>query len=253
MLMRMLRSTEWGQLLDFVSPSFFEVLGARDLAGAVKDLLASTRDRKGFDAVASAVGERLESRALPMRIASRSATRSPAAAAPQAPAARGQLVLQLYFEQLLREPAALLDLRGGSFASGTDGLVWTPTPGFVRWDPAFLSGVRRLYRGFYAGDDDAFHAGLDALGLTPAADLFLRHFGDGDQTAVRFEMAHFTKSFHDVFVCCRDHRVRLHPNFVPLGVHLAALYEHLEGLGVPLDVRASFALAAQESAVDRVV
>ena len=111
--------------------------------------------------------------------------------------------------------------------------------------------MRRLYRGFYAGADEEFHAGLDALGLEPAADLFLRHFGEGDQTAVEFEMAQFTKSFHDVFVRCRDHGVRLHRNFVPLGVHLAALYEHLEPLRVPLDVRSAFLLAASEQSSER--
>jgi hypothetical protein len=38
--------------------------------------------------------------------------------------------------------------------------------------------------------------------------------------------------------------VRLHPDFVALGVYLAALYEHLEELDVPLDVRGAFAAAS---------
>ena len=95
-----------------------------------------------------------------------------------------------------------------------------------------------------ADDDAAFRKALAALHLDAAADLFLDHFGAGEQTAVRFEMAHFTRSFHAVFVRCRERGVQLHPNFVPLGVYLAALYEHLEGLDVPLDVRAAFAAAS---------
>ena len=55
MILRMLRTTEWGQLLDFVSPSFFEVLSARALAGAARDLIASTRDAAGFRTAADAI------------------------------------------------------------------------------------------------------------------------------------------------------------------------------------------------------
>ncbi len=208
MFLRMLRATEWGQLLDFVSPAFFEVLAARGLAGASRDLIASTRDDAGMREIA-----------------------------------RGQLVLRLYFEQILGAEAALLDLRGSRFAMRGDTLEWSPTRGCVGWDPAFLDAVRRMYRGFYTDDDAAFRAALAALHLEAAADLFLDHFGVGEQTAVRFEMAHFTRSFHAVFVRCRERGVRLHPNFVALGVYLGALYEHLEGLAVPLGARAAFAKA----------
>jgi hypothetical protein len=114
----------------------------------------------------------------------------------------------------------------------------------VCWDSAFLDAIRRMYRGFYAGEDAAFHTALTDLHLDVAADLFLDHFGSGDQSAVRFEMAHFTRSFHAVFLRCREHGVRLHPDFVALGVYLAALYEHLESLDVPLDARRAFAAAS---------
>ena len=246
MILRMLRTTEWGQLVDFVSPSFFEVLSARDLARAARDLIASTRDVVGCGRVADAVAERLVARALPIRI-DLEASVVPGAGrqgSQDARTARGQLVLQLYFEQILGCDAALLDLRGARFAARRDDFVWTPMRGFVRWDPAFLDAIRRMYSGFYAGDEAVFRAALSALHLEAAADLFLDHFGAGDQTAVRFEMAHFTRSFHAVFLRCRDRGVRLHPNFVALGVYLASLYEHLEGLGVALDVRRAFAAAS---------
>lgn len=247
MFLRMLRATEWGQLLDFVSPSFFEVLSARGLAGAARDLIASSRDDAGMHAVAGAIADRIGARSIPIRLdlerggeTSAAGRRSPE----DARIARGQLVLRLYFEQLLGAEATLLDLRGPRFAVHGDTLQWSPARGFVRWDPAFLDAIRRMYRGFYADDDAVFRTALAALHLDAAADLFLDHFGAGEQTAVRFEMAHFTKSFHAVFVRCRERGVRLHPNFVPLGVYLAALYEHLEGLDVPLDVRAAFAEAS---------
>jgi hypothetical protein len=243
----MLRATEWGQLLDFLSPSFFEVLSARDLAVASRDLLASTRDDAGLRGIARGMADRIAARAIPIRL-DLERGRKPYAAGQRgsvdARIARGQLVLRLYFEQILGAEAALLDLRGLRFAMRSDTLVWSPARGFVRWDPAFLDAIRRMYRGFYADDDVAFRAALAALHLEAAADLFLDHFGAGEQTAVRFETAHFTRSFHAVFVRCRERGVRLHPNFVALGVYLGALYEHLEGLDVPLDVRAAFAAAA---------
>lgn len=247
MILRMLRATEWGQLLDFVSPSFFEVLSARALAGATRDLMASTRDAAGFRAIANAVGDRIAARDLPIRLDLDAACDPGGAgrrASIEARTVRGQRVLQLYFEQILGCDATLLDLRGARFAARRDTLVWTPARGFVRWDPSFLEAIRGMYRGFYAGDDAAFHAALGVLHLDAAADLFLDHFGAGDQTAVRFEMAHFTRSFHAVFLRCRESGVRLHPDFVALGVYLASLYEHLEALDVPLDVRAAFAAAS---------
>lgn len=246
MFLRMLRATEWGQLLDFVSPSFFEVLSVRGLAGASRDLIASTRDDAGMREIARGMAERIAVRAIPIRLDLERGRESSGAgqrSSDDARIVRGQLVLRLYFEQILGAKAALLDLRGSHFAMRSDTLVWSPARGFVRWDPVFLDAVRRMYRGFYTDDDAAFRAALAALHLEAAADLFLDHFGVGEQTAVRFEMAHFTRSFHAVFVRCRERGVQLHPNFVALGVYLGALYEHLEGLDVPLDVRAAFAEA----------
>jgi hypothetical protein len=244
----MLRATEWGQLLDFVSPSFFEVLSARELARTTRDLIASTRDDAGFRGIAGSLAQQLSGRELPLRLALDTppvARAMPERSSRETRVARGQLLLRLYFEQLLGAEAALLDLRSSRFAQSRGNLAWSPARGFVRWDPDFLGAIRSMYRGFYTDSSPELRAGLAALGLDPAADLFLDHFGDGDQTAVRFEMAHFTRSFHAVFVRCQEHGVRLHPNFVALGIHLAALYEHLETLGVPLDVRAAFIAASE--------
>lgn len=241
MILRLLRHTEWGQLLDFVSPSFFDVLPARALAREAKDLFASQRDREGFTTLARGLSRHLGRRGLPLRVTTGGEGAS--AALPDAPEARrerGQLVLRLYFEQLLGRDVALLDLRSSAFRSDEKGALFAPAAGAVRWDPPFLAAIRRVYGGYYADRPAEFEAGLEALGLLPAADLFLLHFGAGDQSAVRFEMAHFTRSFHDVFVRCREQGIVLHGNFVALGIHLAALYEHLEALGVEFDVRAAF-------------
>lgn len=240
MILRLLKSTEWGQLLDFVSPSFFDVMPAGALAGQARALLASRRDRDGFVREARALSRLLGRRGVPLRVSTERAEGDGLPQDGDARRERGGLVLRLYFEQLLHRDAALLDLRASAFRRDRGRLVFAPSPGSARWDPEFLGALRRVYRGFYRGEESCFEEGLAALRLEPARELFLRHFGEGDQTGVRFRMAHFTKSFHDVFVRCREHGLRLQGDFVPLGVHLAALYEHLEALGEPLDVRAAF-------------
>ena len=49
------------------------------------------------------------------------------------------------------------------------------------------------------------------------------------------------EAFHDIFVRCRDQGVSLHRNFLPLGIYLACLHDHLGTLGGgPFDVRTAF-------------
>jgi hypothetical protein len=125
---------------------------------------------------------------------------------------------------------------------------------YVRWDPEFLAAVRDLYGGYYLGETARFDAAIDRLSLQPARDVFLSHFGGGDQREVRFERSTFVHTFHDAFIACRDAsaapggaaRAPLHGNFLALGLYLATLYEHLERLGLEFDVRAAYTEAGAE-------
>ncbi len=152
----------------------------------------------------------------------------------------GGLVLELYFRPLLGTGESLLDLRAERLALDEGGLLWAPGPAWVTWDADFLRGIGDLYRGFYREEPRVFARGLATLGLGPAEALLRKHFGEGDQTAVWFEVAHFQKSFHAVFTECRRRGVALHRNFLPLGLALVTLYTTLERLEVALDVRAAF-------------
>jgi hypothetical protein len=124
----------------------------------------------------------------------------------------------------------------------------------VRWDAAFLAALRDLYAGSYLGDAARFDAAIARLSLEPARDVFLSHFGGGDQREVRFERATFVHTFHDAFLACRDAppgpggapRPPLHGNFLALGLYLATLYEHLERLGLAFDVRAAYTAAGAD-------
>ena len=170
----------------------------------------------------------------------------------EARAAAGETILKLYFYQLMSDWPTLLDLSTTRFdaglASGSNGpLIWTPGPGHTGWSPSFRTAMTGVYAGFYRDDEGLMVEALGALGLGSAADLFRQHFGDGDQTAVTFSVEHFVSSFHDVFTHCQREGIRLDPDFLPLGLYLATLYDSLAGLGVPLDVRGAY-FAAETAA-----
>lgn len=242
LLLRSLRGTEWSQLADYVSPSFFEVLPPRALLGQVKALVGNARDREGFARAVEETGRVLAAHDVPLAVAAD----WPSGASPLAPEhegarrALGQRVLEAYFAQLAGADHALLDLRGARFAGSEAAPLWAPQPFWVRWDPGFVAALRDLYAGYYGGDDARFGDALARLRLEPAREVFLEHFGPGAQRSVRFEAEHFHASFHEAFVRCRDAGVSLPPDFLSLGIMLACLYDHLEALGLAYDVRGAW-------------
>ena len=74
--------------------------------------------------------------------------------------------------------------------------------------------------------------------------MLLDHFGGGNQQAVVFDPVEFRQTFHRVFVACRDANATLPGGFVPLGLYLAMLYDHMASLGGTWDVRAAYNRAA---------
>jgi len=247
LLLRSLRGTEWSQLADYVSPSFFEVLRPRQILGRVRELVANASDKEGFARAAARTGEALAARGVPVDVTTEGLGESQALA-PGSEAERralGQRVLETFFAQLLGAETAILDLRPGRFTGSAAEPRWAPQPFWVAWDPEFLAALRELYAGHYEGDDARFQDALVRLDLEPAEDVFRAHFGEGDdQRAVRFRARDFHETFHEAFVRCRDAGASLHPDFLSLGIALACLYDHLETLDLAFDVRAAWEHAA---------
>lgn len=238
---RLVQGTTFSQFTDFVSPTFFQVMPARQMFMQGRALVSSYRDASAF---ADAMGLRREALAkttLPITIGAPVVDGKLAAAADKK--AMGELVVALYFHQLFTPQPTLLDLSARRFSQRNGQLVWSPGAGHVHWDETFRAAMCNVYRVFYSGGDLA--AALAPLGLSSAADLFAKHFGGGDQSAVTFSVDAFVKSFHEIFVHCREHGIALHPNFLPLGLYLATMYDTLEKLGVALDVRSAFAKGSQ--------
>lgn len=228
----MIKRTEWRPFLELLSPSFFRVVPAGSLFTELRQMASLYRSAEDFERAVAQRGVSLERAELPIRIVA-----AVASAAPADPAARGQRVLELYFHQLFEEGLTLLDLRRARFSGE---ISWSPSGVLADFRPEFRCAVRALYRGFYRGDDLLFREGLSALGLAKAEEAIRSQFGEGQQRAVTFSLRDFQQKFLDVFVRCRETGSRIDTGFLPLGLYLATLYEHLEALGEPFDARAAF-------------
>lgn len=251
---QLLQGTEWSQLRDLVSPTFFEVLPAGRLASQVGELAGNYGSRGGFRETWAAREAALE--ASPVEVVLDDGARrggiADAEREGEARARRGQRVLELYFHQLYAGDRTLLDLRPERFTAddGDGPLRWRPAAMWLRWADDFLPAVRDLYAGFYGDDDARFRGALEALSITAAEDVFRRQFGEGDQHAVAFHVPTFRETFHEAFIRCRDAGAQLHGNFVALGIYLATLYVHLEALGGTFDVRTAYFRGREGAAAD---
>ncbi len=247
LLLRAVKGTEWSQFLDYLSPSFLEVVPASHLIRQGREMLANAGSRDRFREIREELEELLRDCGIDVMLDTSGERSGDVASLPVAARRRlGQRALEVYFAQLLRLDSAILDLRAARFAMSDPSAApcWFPRPFFVTWDRAFLEGVRALYEGFYREDDARFGEGLERLELEDAGDVLRAHFGTGNQREVVFRSAVFHSSFHDVFVRCRDNGVSLHRNFLALGLYLACLYDLLEALEIPFDVRDAFERAA---------
>lgn len=241
---RAAKGTPWSHFLDYASPAFFEVMPARALFAQGKEFVANASSSERFAAVREQVSQSLRQREVDVELSS-PGNRDPGASlstlAESTRREMGHRILEIYFIQLLAGEHSILDLRSESFSSASGGaLRWHPRAFYLRWEPAFLTGLRELYAGFYLDDQDRFESGLQALGLEGSGDVLLSHLGGNDQRNVRFDTRAFDSSFHETFLRCRERGVALHRNFVALGVYLVCLYDVLEFLAVPFDVRSAF-------------
>lgn len=236
------RQTEWSHLRDYVSGAFFDVLPPGALAGELSRLTRNLmRDR--------AFAERRERLAAAWRAQEPRVVPGESLAVPSLAerppleaerAAAGHAILVAFFRLVLGEQPIVLDLRPQRLGWDEGVLHWAPGRLWTVWDDTFSGAIADLYGGYYRAEPSRYAGALDALGLSPAAEAFEAHFGEGDARAVVFELQQFHATFHDVFVRCREAGASLGPGFVGLGLLLACLYETLEGLGGPFDVRAAF-------------
>lgn len=239
---KLLKSADLRQLSSFVSPAFFDVLPARKIWSRGRALMISKTSSDYRDAVAHRARELA---AIPLGVA-----------LPGQPAysdalgndkrAHATRLVTLFFEQIYSDSPTLLDLRADNAHDRDGQLQWDPAAWVCKWSPEFITAVRGLYEGFYGPDDALLKNSLADLRIDLAEDLFRKHFGSHPERQ-KFVMKDFVNTFQQVFVRCRDAKRELHEDFLALGVYLATLYDHLDGMDVEIDVPACYARARRQS------
>lgn len=233
----LLKNSDLSGLLRFVTPNFLKVVPLSVLLKLGTRLKQNQADHAAWESL----------------LAHSTAVVKTAGLNSLGPSSRnfGEGVLTLFFHQILQEETWILDFRAAAFAARSDegisSLNWQPEGYYYRFPPDFVKDIRSLYCGFYLSNDSQFEEALQGLGLILAKKSLKRHFGEGDQSRVEFKLKTFQSTFADVFETCASEKIQLRPEFFVLGLMLIGLYETLEGLGLPLDVRGSFMLALQKA------
>ncbi len=234
-------------LVSLFSPGLWSLLPARDVEHSLVLLLRNHRHAGGLEAAKAARRDSLTLAGLPIELdadgwhSARSKEKMGSLSGLQLPPREvGARVLRLYFHQLYAPHPTLLDLRSTTFAQ-TDGTLWWSGGGlYVEWDAAFLAGLREVQLGHYRNDQARFRRALGPLGLASAEDELWRYFHDTDPTNQAFDVAEFRRGFVALLKRCQDTGARLHPDFVPFGIYLGSLYQHLTECGGSHDVLSAF-------------
>jgi hypothetical protein len=234
MLRELLSESQWGDVREFVSPKIFKVVPFTKATGQFRRVTANYFDQDGFEQALIHRGGWLEQKHLPIQL-----TRQPTVPLGDG-ALGGRQVIELYFHQLFYGDIALLDLRYERFGGVNGTVEWAPQPFYYAWNREFQEACRQMYLGFYLGDDALFDEGMATMGLSCAEDIFLEHFGGGEQHAVSFQLDQFMTTFRRTLRRCKAEGERVHPNMIPFGMYIVTLYDHLEKLGGAYDVRAAF-------------
>lgn len=246
---RLLAGSDWSHLLSLASPSFFEVVSARDLSVRAAELARNWFDRRKYLECVTTLESSLASNDIGIDVVAVNPSRSlipfrsePTAFSDCPVVGDGDAVLRLFFRQIATTETVFLDLRSCRFCRSSEAAraKFRPLPLYAHWQPEFVQGVRQLYRGFYEDEPTLFAQATRELGVSVANDLFERAFGGEKKHACRCSLAEFRQTFHEVFLRCRDANVSFHPDFVTLGILLATLYDHLETLAGTYDVAAAY-------------
>jgi hypothetical protein len=249
MLNYLFRNADFSGLLKFVSPSFFKIIPPSMIIEVASELKRNHANSASWEAVR--LNYQTELKKMGMTLDLQDAV--PRRQLGQSDRALGELVLEVYFHQILTQDTWMIDFRSEAFPENSHQkpkvpTVWAPKAIYSRIEPGFLQAIRSMYIGFYEENDSMFNAALRDLGLVAAGQSLRDHFGVGDQSQVRFQLRHFQKTFAAVFEVCAREKVRLHRDFAILGLMMLGLYELLEGIATPFDVRQCFR-KARESAL----
>jgi hypothetical protein len=238
-------------LLRLVGPSFFKAMPWRDIVreGGIILRNMTSKDRSAEFSMFNQLKTIVSKNRFGWNVDESSKSIHSLSYPPEA----GQRVVEMYFRQLLNPEGLFLDLRINRWLF-SDGLAYFfPNQIWVQLDNEFRKSLLSLYKGYYGNDNDLFEEGLVGLGLirenfstferNEIREIFLEHFGPGDQNEVFFYTENFLNSFEKIFRFMVDKKLLISGQFLHLGIYLATLYSTLEELATPINVRAAYTQA----------
>ena len=235
MLRQILAESELQDGREFMSPKMFQVMPLTQATTQFRRVVQNHFNSEGWRVAVLNRQRWLDERHLPILIDVDGRFR----AGEGTPG--GKTVLELYFHQLYYGKVSLLDLRYDRFGGQADGrTVWAPDAYWVEWDQLFIEATRDLYLGFYLDEDARFERALKTMGVECAREVFVEHFGGGEQREVAFRIDRFAQTFRATLTECKRAGKRAHPNLIPFGMYIVTLYDHMEQLGGTWDVREAF-------------
>ena len=162
----------------------------------------------------------------------------------------GNKILMIYFYQIMNNSQLFLDFRLRLFSQYQNTFQWSPGGLWAQMDQDFISGIRKVYRGYYFYDDSLFSEGMLESGLlkrewsedkkNEVIEVFKEHFGNGRNEGITFTMEDFQKSFAKIFQTLVKNKILLDKNFLYLGIMLVTLYLALDELAGQYDVSSIF-------------
>ena len=236
---------EYRALLDYISPAAFKVVDWKKALAQFVELSRHAFDKIYVQSLAQRNIKLFSSRVqLKDSVApSQSVDRS------VGDTQFAELILDIYFSQFFSDHGVLLDLRLKHFENNKSHLSFDPGSFVHIFEPKFRDGMMEIYQGYYRNDPAKMASGMLAVGLVKTPDLdeieetkklLFSHFGEVGQGPVKFNLDHFKKSFHELFLHLKKKNIRLSADFLFLGIYLVTLYLALSELGQPVDVKKCF-------------
>ncbi len=162
----------------------------------------------------------------------------------------GNKILMIYFYQIMNNSQLFLDFRLKLFSQSENKIQWSPGGLWAQMDHDFISGIRKVYQGYYFNDDALFIKGMLESGLVKrewseekkneVIEVFKKHFSNGRNERITFTMEDFQNSFAKIFQTLVKNKIQLDKNFLYLGIMLVTLYLTLDELAGEYDVSSIF-------------
>ncbi len=249
-MIRLIKNIGPEVLLQLFSPALFKILPVRGTTQVILEIARDYRNPNKFketiEEIVKALNAHPHSMANPWQFCERKKIHPVEidSLTHEEKKVLGEKILELYFTQIFRSPTVLLDLSLNSM--GTH-LQWSPLPIMVEWDVEFIRAIRNLYEGLFNQNPEKIDSALKDLKMFHAKEVMLEHFGQGDLSAVLFKMESLSKSLSEMIHAFKKQSSQVSTDFITLGIFLLGLYQTLDKINVPLNVRRAFLRSVSQS------